>query len=215
MNQPRFDAIFFDLGMVLVTFDWNLAMPRFVARGCAPERVRAFLDAPIHEAFERNAISSLEFFRAGQALTGFDGTLDEFKMYWNEIFEAIPPTIALARALAAFYPLFVISNTNPWHMEYVENKFAWLQLFRERIYSPDVHVRKPDARIYEIALARAGVAAERALFLDDRLENIHGAQAVGMNTIHVPTPESAARELSELAHAAALELATVQPHTSS
>lgn len=212
MSQPEFDAIFFDLGMVLVTFDWNLAIPRFVARGSAPERVRAFLADPLHEEFERAAVTGAEFFVRGQSMTGFDGTPDEFKTYWNEIFETYAANVELARALAAHYPLFVISNTNPWHMEYVEHEFAWLEIFRERYYSPALGVRKPDSRIFEIALARSGIAAARALFLDDRLENIHGAQAVGMQTLHVPTPELATRELSRLvAHVAALERPTFQP----
>lgn len=198
MSQPKFDAIFFDLGMVLVTFDWNLALPRFVARGASPERVRAFLADPLHEAFERNAVTDDNFFLRGQSMTGFRGTREEFKTYWNEIFAPYAANVELARALAAHYPLFVISNTNPWHMAYVEQAYAWLQIFRERYYSPALGVRKPAPRIFEIALARSGFAAERALFLDDRLENIHGAQAVGMQTIHVPTPEIAARALSTL-----------------
>lgn len=198
MKQPEFDAIFFDLGMVLVTFDWNIAIPRFVARGATPERVRAFLADPRHDAFERDEITSQEFFAFGVSSTGFQGTLDEFRACWNEIFAPLEANVALALELAARYPGYVISNTNPWHMDYVEEKYTWLQNFRARVYSPCVKIRKPDPRIYEIALARAGVAAERALFLDDRLENIHGAQAVGMNTIHVPTPEIAREELSKL-----------------
>ncbi|MDL1895129.1 hypothetical protein FBQ82_02560 [Anaerolineae bacterium CFX7] len=59
-------------------------------------------------------------------------------------------------------------------------------------------MRKPDARIFEIALARAQVAPQDALFLDDRLENIHGAQAVGMQTLHVPTPQRVTIELEKL-----------------
>lgn len=198
MKDQEFRAIFFDLGMVLVTFDWNIAIARLAQRGIAPERVRAFLDDPLHEAFERNAITAHEFFRRGQALTGFQGACDEFKKYWNEIFQTHAANVARARELAAHYPLYVISNTNPWHMEYVEAKYAWLKIFRERFYSPPLGIRKPDPRIFEIALARANVAPRDALFLDDRLENIHGARTVGMHTLHVPTPEIATRELTVL-----------------
>lgn len=198
MSQPEFQAIFFDLGMVLVTFDWNIAYTRFVARGVAPERIRQFVADPLHEVFERDAVTSQDFFRHGQQMTGFDGTLDEFKSYWNEIFETHTANVELARELSGFYPLFVISNTNPWHMESVEGKYTWLQIFRERFYSPPLKIRKPDPHIFEIALARAGVAARDALFLDDRLENIHGAQEVGMQTIHVPTPDIATQELRTL-----------------
>lgn len=198
MNQPPFDAIFFDLGMVLVTFDWNIAIPRFAARGASPERMRAFLDDPVHEEFERDAVTEQEFFARGQSMTNFQGTRDEFKTVWNEIFETHHANVALARELAAAYPLFVISNTNPWHMEYVESHYDWVHLFRERFYSPPLKIRKPDPRIFEMALARSGIAAERALFLDDRLENIHGAASVGMQTIHVPTPGIATQELTKL-----------------
>ena len=191
-------AIFFDLGMVLVTFDWNLAIPRFGAYGASEQGVRAFLAHPQHDAFERSELSSEEFFRLGQDMTNFRGTLHEFQTCWNEIFSPLETNIALARQLGAHYPLYVISNTNPWHEEYVEQKYDWLNIFRERYYSPDLRIRKPDTRIYEIALARSGIAAPQALFLDDRLENIHGAQAVGMQTLHVPTPDIATHELSKL-----------------
>ncbi len=197
MKNATVDAIFFDLGMVLVTFDWNIAVPRFGAYGAPEQAVRAFLAHPQHEAFERSELSSDEFFRFGQQMTNFNGTLEEFQDCWNDIFAPLDANIALARTLAAQYPLYVISNTNPWHQAYVEQKYAWLNIFRERYYSPDVQIRKPDTRIYEIALARSGIAATRALFLDDRLENIHGAQAVGMQTLHVPTPDIATHELSK------------------
>ena len=199
MNTPSsFDAIFFDLGMVLVTFDWNIAVPRFVARGAAAERVRAFLADPLHEAFERDEISSDDFFRIGVEMTGFTGTRDEFITYWNEIFSTHAANVELARQLGARYPLFVISNTNPWHMKYVERTYAWVNLFQQRFYSPAVKIRKPNTRIYEIALSRANIAPERALFLDDRLDNVQGAQRVGMQTLHVPTPQIATQELTRL-----------------
>lgn len=198
MSQPLYDAIFFDLGMVLVTFDWQLAIPRWIARGATRARIVQFLADPMHDEFERSAVSAADFFQRGKSATGFQGTRDEFKTFWNEIFEPLAANVALAQKLAARYPLYVISNTNPWHMEYVEQTFQWLKIFRERFYSPALGVRKPDPRIFEIALARSGIAAPRALFLDDRLENIHGAQAVGMQTIHVPTPEIVTRELTRL-----------------
>ena len=193
-----FDAIFFDLGMVLVTFDWNIAIDRFVQRGVAREKIAAFVQDPVHEAFERDEIASDVFFRAGVNATQFTGTRDEFITYWNEIFSTHTANVELARKLGAHYPLFVISNTNPWHMEYVERTYTWVNLFRQRFYSPAVKIRKPDTRIYEIALARANIAPERALFLDDRLDNVQGAQRVGMQTLHVPTPQIATQELTRL-----------------
>jgi putative hydrolase of the HAD superfamily len=190
MNLSAVQAIFFDLGMVLVSFDWDIAIPRFAAEnGGDVERVRAFLAHPYHEAFERGDMSPQEFFERGCQLMGFRGTFDQFRRSWSEIFTEIESSVQLARQLGAAYPLYVLSNTNPWHVARVEQQFDWLQLFRARYYSCDLGVRKPDPRIYRMALACAQVRPDHTLFIDDRLENLEGAAAVGMQTLHAPTPD--------------------------
>jgi glucose-1-phosphatase len=189
-NEPRIKAIFFDLGMVLVTFDWNIAISKFASGNQSnTERIQQFLAHARHEDFERNALTADEFYQFGLELTGCTQPLQEFKATWNEIFEEIPENVQLVRELARDYPLYVISNTNPWHAEYLEERYAWMNLFSQRFYSCDLGVRKPDPRIYQIATARAGVEPEHALFIDDRLENVQGAQAIGMQTILASNPE--------------------------
>ncbi|MEV6329332.1 HAD family phosphatase [Streptomyces sp. NPDC051909] len=61
------------------------------------------------------------------------------------------------------------------------------------VISGEVGLRKPDAPIYELTLARLGVAADRALFLDDAEPNVLGARAVGMRAhLHVDAPSTRA-----------------------
>jgi putative hydrolase of the HAD superfamily len=52
------------------------------------------------------------------------------------------------------------------------------------IVSCEVGVSKPDPAIYRICLERLGVPAAGALFVDDRLENLRGAESVGLRTYH-------------------------------
>ena len=60
------------------------------------------------------------------------------------------------------------------------------ELFHFIIDSSAVGVRKPDSRIYELALKELpGIDARQALFLDDYLANIHSAKSLGLQTIHV------------------------------
>lgn len=197
--STQIDAIFFDLGMVLVTFDWNIAIPKFA--GGKPdnfERVEQFLAHPQHEAFERNALASEEFYRFGRTQLGSTHSAHEFRMVWNEIFQEIPETVQLVQELARQYPLFILSNTNPWHAEYLEQQYPWMQLFQARLYSCELGVRKPDPRIYRFAAARAGVAPEHALFIDDKLENVKGAQQVGMRAILARNPEQLRHDVMQL-----------------
>ncbi len=59
-------------------------------------------------------------------------------------------------------------------------------------------VRKPDPRIYQIALERLGVEAQQAIFLDDIGQNLKSARALGLTTIKVVNPDDAIVELEGL-----------------
>jgi HAD superfamily hydrolase (TIGR01509 family) len=54
---------------------------------------------------------------------------------------------------------------------------------------------KPDRRIYEIAIQRAGVEPSEVFFVDDRLENVAGAQAVGIDVVQFTTSEQLVADL--------------------
>jgi len=56
----------------------------------------------------------------------------------------------------------------------------WLPEFDQRTFSCELRISKPSPEIYEHCLRGLGVAAKDALFLDDRLSNVQGAEAVGM-----------------------------------
>jgi putative hydrolase of the HAD superfamily len=59
------------------------------------------------------------------------------------------------------------------------------ELFDAVIDSSEVGMRKPDPRIYELALAEIGAAAERSVFLDDYEGNVRAAERVGLRGIVV------------------------------
>lgn len=60
------------------------------------------------------------------------------------------------------------------------------ELFHFVVDSSAVGFRKPDPKIFELALKEIeGIAAGQALFLDDYLANIEAAQSLGLQTIHV------------------------------
>lgn len=59
-----------------------------------------------------------------------------------------------------------------------------LKHFETRVYSCDVRYRKPDKRIFEIALESVGVAAGEAMFVGDSLKaDVAGADAAGMISV--------------------------------
>lgn len=76
--------------------------------------------------------------------------------------------------------------------------YPFIQYFDGVVVSAEVGVMKPDPRVYHLALESLGVAAPEALFVDDFAENIAGASAVGMQTLHFTDPVLALRQLAEM-----------------
>lgn len=73
-----------------------------------------------------------------------------------------------------------------------------LRVFDVVVESAVEGIRKPDPRIYELALERLAVDATEAVFLDDLGVNLKPARAMGMATIKVTHPDDALRELEAL-----------------
>jgi len=73
-----------------------------------------------------------------------------------------------------------------------------LPLFHHVIESAKVGLRKPDPAIYRLMLDTLGVAAERAVFLDDLGVNLKPARELGMHTIKVGDPDEALDRLEAL-----------------
>jgi putative hydrolase of the HAD superfamily len=91
----------------------------------------------------------------------------------------------LAR-VQAHVPVVIVTNA----MDTLESHIDMLGLtyFADAVVSSArVGVAKPDRRIYEIAAEEAGAAPERCLFVDDRLQNVEAARALGMTGVHYRT----------------------------
>ena len=101
------------------------------------------------------------------------------------------------RLRVAGYHLGLLSNAGGGARRIFE-QYGVLHHFDSVTISAEEGVMKPDPRIYRIALARAGVAPEEALFVDDAIENVEAARALGMQAIHFQDPAAARQEITKL-----------------
>lgn len=79
------------------------------------------------------------------------------------------------------YRIYVLSNASDKFYEYFPG-FAPLAYFDGIVVSADIHMVKPDIRIYRYILERFGLQADECLFIDDRQENVDGAAHAGMHS---------------------------------
>ncbi len=74
-------------------------------------------------------------------------------------------------------------------------------LFDEAVLSYEIGVVKPNPVMYETIATRLGVLPEESVFVDDRVEFVSGAHAVGMHAVHYQSVEQVTADLEALLHA--------------
>ena len=192
----KISAVCFDLGKVLLHFDWKLMLDRVAARSPLPpeEIARLLKDDPQAIAYETGAITSAKFFAHLKKRLRYKGSAQELRAAFADIFTPLSDHIALAALLAPHYPLAIISNTNEAHILHAEATYSFFSLFAVRIYSHQVKTMKPKPEIYHAALAGlGGIDPLEVLFIDDLEPNVLGAVKLGWQTIHL-RPEVDLRE---------------------
>ena len=101
------------------------------------------------------------------------------------------------RSLRGKYKTGLISNAWGDLRDFiVREKFD--DAFDKMIISAEVGAVKPQPKIFQIALLQFGVEPNEAVFVDDFLINVEGAEKVGMKGIHFKDPESAFKQLKRL-----------------
>lgn len=101
------------------------------------------------------------------------------------------------------FHISALSNTNPVHWRYCQRYFVEAGYIAEELFehiwlSCDMHLVKPDPRIFEAILEQSGYKAEETLFVDDNTKNCEVAHSLGINTFAAPIRTDWCSELRQL-----------------
>ena len=199
MVRPQ--VVVFDLGKVLLDFDYGIAARRIAARGkITAVEVKNFIDhSPLLFRYETGRLTKAQFFDEVRAATGFDGDMLEFSRFFADIFIAIEPMVALQASLRQRgVPIYIFSNTNELAIEHIRGRFPFFNGFDGYILSYEHGAMKPDARLYEVVERQSGRTGEKILYLDDRPENVAAGAARGWQVILQESPEKSRTALEGL-----------------
>jgi putative hydrolase of the HAD superfamily len=187
MQKEAIETVVFDIGMVLLKFDFDIILKRLSGRCTVPasEMHHHFWGSGLVEDYDRGKIDSGEFaYKLCQAL-GFNGTAQELLHAWSDIFSTNDPMVErLHKWKKQSIPIYFLSNTCAAHVEFFTNQFNFFELFDGGIYSYQEGVIKPEPTIYRLLIQRYQLNPSSTLFIDDRRENIEGARNSGMHSIH-------------------------------
>ncbi len=184
----KISAVCFDLGKVLIDFDWQVMFSNIAEKSSlSPKEIAQLLETDTQRVpYELGEITSQKFFTHLKKRLKYKGTVAELRGAFSNIFTPLTEHIALAALLAPHYPLAIISNTNDAHISHAEAAYSFFSLFPVRIYSHQFKMMKPNREIYDTARAALGnIDPLEILFIDDLEPNILGAVQLGWQTIHL------------------------------
>jgi glucose-1-phosphatase len=173
--MPRPKAVVFDLGKVLVDFDYQIALRRLAPlTDRTLEQLNALLNqSPLLFRYESGRMTSAEFYDAFRAASAFRGDFAGFSRIFADIFTPIGTMIDLHGELKARgLRTFVFSNTNEVQAGHIRQRFPFFRSIDGAILSFEHGAMKPEPRLYAVVERMTGCQGSDLFYLDDRPENV-------------------------------------------
>jgi putative hydrolase of the HAD superfamily len=193
-------AVIFDYGMVLTgapDADAHAAMVRIT--GLTVERFESLYWNDRH-AYDEGKLSGITFWQ--KLLRDAQMQPDQAKVEELNSLDARmwttqnPAMVAWQKRLKQHGVLTaILSNMGDSVLANIQREFDWINGFDVLVWSYQLHMAKPDPKIYLHTLQRLGTRPEETLFIDDKRVNVDAAIALGMKAIEFSTVEKLEKDL--------------------
>ena len=193
-------GVIFDYGMVLTgppVAEAHAEMVRIT--GLPADEFERLYWADRH-AYDEGKLSGVTFWEKFRQESGLNLTEDQLAELNREDARmwttSDPAMLAWQQRLKAHgIRTAILSNMGDSVLENIEREFAWIHGFDVLVWSYQHGMAKPDRAIYEHALEQIGTAPAETIFVDDKLENVVAARAVGMKAVQFSTVDRLREEL--------------------
>lgn len=180
------EVIIFDLGNVILNFNHMIIckkLSKLSKKFSAEEVYDIGFKSGLERLYDEGKISTKNFFKEISNRLSLNISFEEFKLIWQDIFWLNEGIEEILLSLKGRYKLFLLSNTNELHFEFVKEKFDILGIIDEYILSYKVGFSKPAPEIFYEALKKSKVDSSKCIYIDDIEEHVISANKIGMNGI--------------------------------
>lgn len=125
----------------------------------------------------------------------------EIESFYDQFFGGDVVDYKIIETISSLRPKYTTALlSNAWDdlRRLMVEKWKIDSAFDQIFISAEIGIVKPDSAIYKFTLDKLGIAPEKAVFVDDFIENIEAARALGMHGIHFKEPKAAMAELGKL-----------------
>ena len=172
-----------DMGNVLLDFNPEFVLSEFCSSEEEKEVVRKELfEGPEWALGDKGDIKDKDRFDLvkGRVPEKYHEALKKCADHWDICMDPLPGAENFCRRVKEMgLRIYVLSNASDLFYTYFP-KFLPLEFFNGVFVSSDYLMLKPDVKIYETFLNKYGLDPKECLFVDDRKENVEGAEKAGM-----------------------------------
>ena len=191
----------FDLGNTVI----KLAYERVIENICKDsttsrdDLVELFEKPGSYRDLERGGITFAEFHDFLCDHAGYRGSLRDFRVIWSDFFDgAVPGIEEVLDRVRERYRVAFLSNSNEVHAEVIPRQFGALFRKDDRfVFSHRFKSAKPDPELFQRALEVIGALPQQTVFVDDLLENVFAARALGLRAFQFRDSPTLMRELTD------------------
>lgn len=180
-------SIIFDLGNVLLFFDWKIAERKLNqiqenAGNLCTKLLKTNRDLIF--SLETGRISEKEFLNVIKKKIQLEISDEILALIFSDIFWENTELVEKLSILKNSKKLYLLSNTNFMHRKYGWGKYGFLRLFDKLFLSYELGYVKPSKEIYNLVSNEIKMKPSEILYIDDISEYTESAKELGWNVIN-------------------------------
>lgn len=173
----------FDIGNVLLAFDFTPALSTLLGRQADPNALQQIIARK--DDFEAGQIDVDEYISWASTLLDYRGGADGFKQAWRSIFTPIYPNWELVKQLhAEGHRLILYSNTNAIHAPYCMEQYDIFRYFDHAVFSHEIGEIKPHCDFFTRSFELFDINPAETRYIDDLEDNILAGRRHGLDCFH-------------------------------
>lgn len=194
--------IIFDLGGVIYAINYKNTIQAFESLGISDfEQVYAKAgQSDLFDNLETGKVSKEEFFFGINKFLPNTLSSIQIREAWNAmLIDFMPDAISKLQELSKSHRIFLLSNTNIFHIEEIQNRVgeseftAFCDLFEKVYLSHEIGLRKPNINVFMHIVNEQDLKASETLFIDDSPQHVQGALKAGLRAYHLKDNERIAQ----------------------